>query len=265
MNELPRIALPGLDGAVVVVTGAAGGQGATEALLLAANGAEVVALDVRESAEELLEAASGLSGSVRYRRHDVASEADWAQLAAELAGRRVKGLVNNAGITHRAHIGSIELADWNRVFAVNVTGPMLGTQALLPLMGRGSSIVNIASAAAISGHYTTAYTASKWALRGLTHSTVTEVGERGIRANLVHPGFIETEMIASAPAAFLGAQLDVTPLNRPGRTADVAGIVAFLISDAAGYISGAEIPVDGGAALSGMSKYINDTIQKSLR
>lgn len=258
------IVLPDLAGSLVIVTGAAGGQGRAEALLLAANGAEVIAADLRDNADELLASASGLAGTVTYCRLDVTNEESWTALAETLGNRRVKGLVNNAGITHRARIGHVERADWDRVFAVNVTGAMLGIQTLAPLMGAGSSIVNIGSAAGLSGHYTTAYTASKWAIRGITHSAATELGARGIRVNVVHPGFIETEMTASAPAAFVGAQLDVTPLGRTGLPNDVAGVVVFLLSDAAGYISGAEIPVDGAAALSGSSKYMADQIARSL-
>jgi Dehydrogenases with different specificities (related to short-chain alcohol dehydrogenases) len=175
----------------------------------------------------------------------------------------LKGLVNNAGITHRARLGQTELADWDRVLAVNVTGPMLAIQALAPLMGEGSSIVNIGSAAGLTAHYTAAYTASKWAIRGLTHVAATEYGPRGIRVNIVHPGFIETEMTANAPVAMRGAQLDLTPLERFGQADDVARVAVFLLSDAAAYVSGAEIPVDGAYTSSAGVKYMADRIAAS--
>ncbi|MCX6503023.1 MAG: SDR family NAD(P)-dependent oxidoreductase [Microbacterium sp.] len=258
---MTAVALPGLSGNLFVVTGAAGGQGAQEALLLAANGADVIAADVRDDAPELLAAASGLPGSVTYRRLDVTDESAWQDLVDSLNGRRVKGLVNNAGVTHRVRIGAVERADWDRVLAVNVTGAMLGIQALLPLMDAGSSIVNIGSAAGLTGHYTAAYTTSKWAIRGLTHSCVTELGPRGIRANIVHPGYIRTEMTASAPAPFLDANIAIAPLHRGGEPEEVANVVVFLLSDAAAYVTGAEIGVDGGQFLSGVATFLSDAVR----
>jgi 3alpha(or 20beta)-hydroxysteroid dehydrogenase len=257
----PAVSLPGLSGNLFVVTGAAGGQGAQEALLLAANGADVVAADVREEAPDLLAAAEGLAGSVTYHRLDVTDEAAWRELADSLAGRRLKGLVNNAGVTQRTRIGDVIRDDWDRVLAINVTGPMLGIQALLPLMDAGSSIVNIGSAAGVTGHYTAAYTTSKWALRGLTHSCVTELGPRGIRANLVHPGYIRTEMTASAPPAFLDANIAIAPLHRGGEPEEVANVVVFLLSDAAAYVTGAEVGVDGGQFLSGVATFLSDAVR----
>lgn len=253
--------LPGIEGHLFVVTGAGGGQGAEEALTLAAAGADVIAVDLAEDAPEMRERAASFAGSLEYRRLDVASEGDWAALAHSLDGRRVRGLVNNAGITHRARIGELDRADWDRVFAVNVTGAMLGIQALLPFMDAGSSIVNIGSVAGLTGHYTAAYTASKWALRGLTHASVTELGPRGIRVNLVHPGFIRTPMTASASPVFAEANSAIIPLHRVGEATEVADVVAFLLSDAAAFLTGAEIGVDGGQALSGAATVLSDALR----
>ncbi|MEU1971465.1 SDR family oxidoreductase [Microbacterium sp. NPDC019599] len=250
-------AYPGLEGRTVVVTGAGGGQGAAEARLLADAGARVVATDVSDAAPAQL-------AGIEYRRLDVTDESAWAALATwlaeERAGEPLRGLVNNAGITHRTRLGETSREDWDRVIAVNLTGPMLGMQALAPLMADGSSIVNIGSSAGLNAHYPVAYTTSKWGLRGLSHVAATELGRRGIRVNLVHPGFIETPMTAEAPEAMREAQLALTPLERLGAAEEVARIVAFLLSDASSYLTGAEIPVDGGATSSAGAKLMSDRI-----
>ena len=239
----------------IVVTGAASGQGAAEVAALAAEGAEVLAADL--SAPAGGERVTGVE-------LDVADPDGWSALA-ELARERfggVDGLINNAGITHRVRIGELDLADWNRVLAVNVTGAMLGIQALLPLMGEGASIVNVGSLAALTGHYTAAYTTSKWALRGLTQAAAMDLGQRGIRVNAVHPGYIDTPMTASAPQAFLDANVELTPLGRPGRADEVAAVMVFLMSEESSFVNGAEISVDGGLFRGGAAKHFADAVRR---
>jgi NAD(P)-dependent dehydrogenase (short-subunit alcohol dehydrogenase family) len=180
-------------GKVVVVTGAAQGQGAAEVRLLAAEGVKAIGVDLVESPTEDLP-------GVEYRQLDVTDEAAWTALAASLSSGygQVNGLVANAGITWRARLAELAPADLTRVMDVNVTGALLGIQALTPLMPAGASIVCVGSVAGLTGHFPAAYTASKWALRGLAKVACPELGGRGIRVNTVHPGYIETPMTASA-------------------------------------------------------------------
>ena len=245
-----------VEGKVVVVTGAAGGQGAAEAAALAREGAIVIATDLHEKAD-------GLPGEVAYRSLDVSRAADWAALGAwlEREHRRVDGLVNNAGIPFRARLDEIEPADWERVLAVNLTGPLLGIQTMAPLMSDGGSIVNVSSVAGLTGHYAVAYTVSKWGLRGLSRVASLELGRRGIRVNTILPGYIETPMTASAPEAFRSANIAETPLGRTGTPDEVAPLVVYLISDESSFVSGAEIAIDGGLSAHGGTKSLSDAVR----
>jgi 3alpha(or 20beta)-hydroxysteroid dehydrogenase len=243
---------PDLADELVVVTGAGRGQGAAEAAWLVAAGCTVVAADLERPEIE----------GARGDELDVADEESWARLAAELRehGTPVHGLVNNAGITRRARVTDVTADDFAQAYAVNTIGPALGIRHLAPLMTDGASIVNVGSAAALIAHYAVAYSASKWALRGLTRAAAMELGPRGIRVNCIHPGFIETPMTDSAPDAFREANLRATPLGRAGTTADVAPVVGFLLSRASGYITGVDLPIDGGLTAHGGGKAIADAL-----
>ncbi|MET9994871.1 SDR family oxidoreductase [Streptomyces mutabilis] len=246
-------------GQVVVVTGAASGQGLAHSVALAAEGATVIATDIGEPREKLPDA-------VVFRTLDVADEEQWRAFASWLGDTygRVDALVNNAGVASAAPtFEDLELAEWNRVFGVNVTGPMLGIKHLVPLMTEGGSIVNVSSLAGMLGAVLPAYTASKWALRGLSRSASQELGPRGIRVNTISPGFIDTPMVGFLGQPMRDATLANVPLGRLGTVDDVSPLVVFLVSPESSWISGAEIPVDGGEWSHGGNKRLTDFLREA--
>lgn len=255
-----------MDGKVVVVTGAARGMGAESASLLARDGALVVLADIRQNeAEEVAEGIRDVGGEAVAVELDVTSESGWSEVV-DTAERRYGGihsLVNNAGISYRVGLLDASLEDWNHVMAINLTGPLLGIQAVAPVMRKAGngSIVNVSSIAGLTAYPASAYSVSKWGLRGLTKVGALELAPLGIRVNSIHPGIIDTPMLDNAPAVMRAAFAEGTPVKRAGRPEEVAALVRFLCSDGSSYINGAEIAVDGGFTAGGAFRGVLNDIE----
>ncbi|MBI2760148.1 MAG: glucose 1-dehydrogenase [Chloroflexi bacterium] len=239
-----------LDGKVALISGGARGQGAAEAALFAAEGAEVVLSDVLD--DEGAKTAVACGGV--YLHHDVTSEDDWTRVVGEVMSRhgRLDVLVNNAGIFMTGRIADMPLADYLRVIQVNQVGVFLGMKAVSgPMMAaRSGAIVNISSIAGLrGGGGAVAYTASKWAVRGMTKSAAREFAPYGIRVNSIHPGLIETAMLHQLPgidAGGLEGRLRAIPLGRIAEAEEVAKLALFLSGDDSSYSTGSEFIIDGG-------------------
>jgi len=235
----------------VLITGGSRGQGADEARMFAQAGATVVIGDIQEAeGNDLVAAIRKAGGTAEYRTLDVTSEKDWRDTVT-FAVRKFKSLhvlVNNAGVSLRGvDIAHTTRTDWDRVLAVNLTGPFLGTQAAAPHIrdSGGGAIVNIGSTAGINGHFAAAYSAAKWGLRGLTKAAAMEYAAWNIRVNAVHPSILKTAMTAGSDK-FVEAMEFMTPVGRSASVVDVAHAVMFLVSDQASYLTGIDLPVDGG-------------------
>ena len=240
-----------LKGKIILISGGARGQGAAEARLCAAEGARVVIGDVLEAEGRAL--AASLGPAAVFVAQDVTREEDWEraiQAAAGLGG--LHGLINNAGIYQPATLMETDAALFERHMRINQLGCFLGMRAVVPLMEQsgGGSIVNISSVAGLRGSPgAIAYSATKWALRGMTKAAAADLAGRKIRVNSVHPGPIDTDMLKVRTPEQNAERLGRVPMHRMGTAEEVANLVLFLLSEESGYITGAEVAIDGGATL----------------
>jgi 3alpha(or 20beta)-hydroxysteroid dehydrogenase len=242
-----------LSGKVALITGAARGQGAAAARRFVEEGARVTIADILD--EQGKELAAELGEAAIYQRLDVTSEEDWTAAVAETLASfgQLNILVNNAGIVHVKSIVDTSLAEYERVIKVNQVGTFLGMRAAIPALteAKGGSIINVSSVEGLGGMaFLTAYTASKFAVRGMTKAAAMELGHLNIRVNSIHPGVIDTQMVRDAAG---GAEVDMTrvgkrvALRRCGQPEEIAHLQVFLASDESSYSTGAEFVADGGA------------------
>ncbi|MFF2719006.1 SDR family NAD(P)-dependent oxidoreductase [Streptomyces sp. NPDC058011] len=258
-----------LDGRVVLVTGAARGQGEQEARLFAAEGARVVVADVLVEQGEALAKELGAE-TARFVRLDVGSEEGWAEAVgvARDAFGKIDGLVNNAGILRFNELVNTPLAEFEQVVRVNMTGAFLGIRAVAPEIeaAGGGTIVNTSSYTGLTGMpLVGAYAATKHAVLGLTKVAAMELAGKGVRVNAICPGAIDTAMsnpalldldadLSTSDAALDAYYRKLVPMGRIGRPEEVAALALFLTGEDSSYITGQPFVIDGGW-LAGVSPF----------
>ncbi len=241
--------MPRLQGRVAIITGAASGQGKSAAQLFVAEGAKVVLTDLNQEPGSTL--AKELGGNAAFRRLDVSDEAAWSSAVAATTSRfgPVNVLLNNAGVFEPKPLLQTSVQEWEAHYRVNQLGVYLGMRAVADHMiaAGGGSIVNTSSAAGLRGMPAMfAYSATKWAVRGMSRSAAADLAGHNVRVNCVLPGIIDTPMYrANGPERC--AEMDKQiPLGRRGTPEEVAQLMVFLASDEGAYFTGAEFTIDGG-------------------
>ena len=241
-----------LDGMVAVITGAARGQGETEAELFAREGARVVLTDVLvEEGQRAAERIRTAGGEALFVKLDVSSPDEWNEVVRHTVQtyERLDILVNNAGIAVRGGVESTPVEEWDRCLDINAKGVFLGMKYAIPAMlqnGSGS-VINISSTSGIVGYPGgTAYHAAKGAVRIMTKAAAAEYAQRGVRVNSLHPGIIKTAMTDNMAADRAAGILDRTPMGRKGTPLEIAYGALFLASDESSFVTGAELVIDGG-------------------
>ncbi len=244
-----------LNGKVALVSGAANGMGQSEALIFAREGAKVAVADLLETeGRQVADKIKAAGGQAIFIKLDVGNEAEWEKAikATVDAFGKLDVLVNNAGISGTFDPDTLSTSAWDKLMEINAKGVFLGMKHAIPAMQRagGGSIINISSISGVVGQLGIhmAYNASKGAVRTMTKSAAVQYAKDGIRVNSVHPGMLPPMKSSkgSADPAWRDKMIRAVPLKREGRVEEVAHDVLFLASDEASYITGVELPVDGG-------------------
>jgi NAD(P)-dependent dehydrogenase (short-subunit alcohol dehydrogenase family) len=246
-----------LENKVALITGGYGGMGRASARLFAQEGATVfIAGRNQERGNALAQEINDAGGKSHFVELDVVNQDQWDAAVAQVKERAgaLHVLLNIVGSNALVRFPHVDIEEFNQVFEINVTATLRGIQTCAPLIkdSGGGSIVNIGSVAGVTGNFSTAYSASKWALEGLSRSAAYVYSDWGIRCNVIQPGWIETDMTAKATKnpIFKKAQAHVLAnqvlLRRPGRAEDIGYTALFLASDESSYITGTDIVVDGG-------------------
>lgn len=252
-----------------VVTGGAGGQGAAEVRNLIALGAAVVAIDrIPDDAPEWAALRQSVDADERLVTvsGDIVEDATWDRVldAVTDLGRPLAGLVNNAGITLRKTVTQTSLEEWENLIRINLTGSFMGIRRLADAMAEGGAIVNVSSTAGLTGYFSAAYTASKWAVRGLAKAAAIELAPRGIRVNTICPGLVDTPMALTVKPGHDADQIkgwyegnrEMTPLRRGASPYELADAALFLLGPHSSFITGTDLAVDGGMIGAGIYTYV---------
>ena len=244
-----------LKGKSIIVTGSGRGIGRAIAEMCAKNGANVVISDIDEAsatataaeiAKEFGVQTKAIAGDVSKKETADATVA----AAAELGGGKIWGLVNNAGLTQDSTIKKMSEKQWDLVMSVNLKGIFLSTQAALPFMTEGGSVVNISSIVGKMGNFgQTNYCASKAGVVGFTKALAKEYARKKVRSNAIQPGFIKTPMTDAMPERAINAVLGAVPYGEMGLPEDIAQAALFLLSDMSKYVTGTVIEVAGGLGM----------------
>ena len=240
-----------LDNKIAIVTGAAAGMGESHARVLAQHGAKVILTDV--NAEQGQKLADEIGENAIFIKHNVASFEEWNEVVAQGEAKfgAINVLVNNAGVSGpTANFEELSIEDYNLTVSVDQHGVFYGIKAVIPSMRKagGGSIINISSVAGFVYQSTNAaYSAAKFAVRGLTKAAAIQYATEGIRANSVHPGAVWTPLLAAVPKEEVDAFAQTIPMKRMADVTEISDLIVFLASDESTYITGSEHVIDGGA------------------